>query len=307
MRHDPVMPHVTTLLDQQTMFTVTRRPFGQARLANVHNVDYSPDMSPVGQGTQVVGRVAQVLAAISTSAGQAPRTVDIVERTGLSRPTVHRLLTSLQELGYVDRDETSGRWHLGPEIYILGTVAAQRYAVPHVARRLVAELAAATGESAFLSVRRGDEFVCLVREEGSFPLRSLVLQEGVRVPLGVSAGGVALLAYQTNDYINAYLKRMNLESNWGPQFSADAIRERVREARELGYSVNPGLMVEGSYGMAAAVVTSGEPAKWVLTITGVESRFRPDRQPELGATLLKFAHRLSRVVGGTGTGATAAP
>lgn len=255
----------------------------------------------------MVGRVAQVLATISTSAGRAPRTVDIVERTGLSRPTVHRLLTSLQELGYVDRDETTARWHLGPEIYILGTVAAQRYAVPHQARRLVAELAAATGESAFLSVRRGDEFVCLVREEGSFPLRSLVLQEGVRVPLGVSAGGVALLAYQTDDYISAYLERMSLESNWGPQFSATAIRDRVREARELGYSINPGLMVEGSYGMAAAVVTSGEPAKWVLTITGVESRFRADRQPELGATLLKFAHRLSRMTGAAGTGAAGAP
>ncbi|MET8978143.1 IclR family transcriptional regulator [Streptomyces sp. NPDC004539] len=254
-----------------------------------------------------MARVAQVLTAISTSGSQAPRTVDVVERTGLSRPTVHRLLTSLQELGYVDRDEADGRWHLGPELYIMGRVAARRYAMSYAARRLVAELAEATGESAFLSVRRGDELVCLLREEGSFPSRSLVLQEGVRVPLGVSAGGVALLAYQTDDYIDRYLERADLASALGPQFSAASIRERVHETRESGYSINPGLIVQGNYGMAAAVVSSTEPANWVLTITGVEPRFSPDRQRELGTTLLKFAHRLSKATRGTRAGSVKVP
>lgn len=247
-------------------------------------------------------RVAQILATLSKVTGEAPRTADIVNLTGLSRPTVHRLLTALHELGYVDRDEATARWRLGPEMYILGSVAAQRYAVSPVARKLVAELSKATGESAFLAVRRDDELVCLVREEGNPSLRTSILQVGVRFPLGVSAGGVALLAYQTNEFIEEYLERSNLEVEWGPQFSAAKIREGVREARDLGYCVNPGLMIEGVFGMAAAVVTSGEPAKWVLSITGVESRFRRDRQPELGATLLKYAHRLSRAAGGLGAG-----
>ena len=55
-------------------------------------------------------------------------------------------------------------------------------------------LAVRTEESAFLSVRRGDETVCLIREDGAFPIRSFVLSEGVRFPLGVASAGLAILA-----------------------------------------------------------------------------------------------------------------
>ncbi|MDR6989201.1 DNA-binding IclR family transcriptional regulator [Paenarthrobacter nitroguajacolicus] len=229
--------------------------------------------------------------------------MEIVERTGLTRSTVHRLLTTLQELGYLDRDESTTRWYLGPELHILGTVAAQRYAVSSVARRIVAELAASTGETALLSMRRADEVVYLVRTEGNFPLRSSVLQEGVRLPLGVSAGGLALLAYQKDEFIHRYLQELDLESKWGPQYTAASIFDRVRRTREMGYAINPGVDVKGSFGMAAAAVATGEPTRFALTITGVESRFKPERQRELGKVLLSFAHKLAQIAATTRGGA----
>lgn len=82
----------------------------------------------------------------------------------------------------------------------------------------------------------------------------------------------------------------------GPQpecHAAAELRRRIGLTRELGYSVNPGLVVEGSWGMAAAVFNrNGDPA-WALSLTGVESRFREDRRPELGALLLTEAHTLT--------------
>jgi DNA-binding IclR family transcriptional regulator len=57
--------------------------------------------------------------------------------------------------------------------------------------------------------------------------------------------------------------------------------------------VNPALIVEGSWGIAAAVFDrDGRPA-WALSLTGVETRFKPQRLPELGALLLEHAHLLS--------------
>ena len=53
----------------------------------------------------------------------------------------------------------------------------------------------ATGESAFYSARRGNETVCLLREDGSFPIRSHVLHEGIRFPLGVASAGQVILAF----------------------------------------------------------------------------------------------------------------
>lgn len=209
-------------------------------------------------------------------------------------PRAHRTLTALADEGYVDRDRRSGQWHLGPELYLLGEVAAKRYDVTGQARSSVHRLAAATGESAFFSARRGDETVCLLREDGSLPLRSFVLYEGARFPLGVVSAGQVILAMLPDQEIDAYLEVTGLTKQWGPAHAPGEIRRRIGLTRELGYSVNPGLVVEGSWGMAAAVFNrNGDPA-WALTLTGVESRFRENRRPELGALLLKEAHTLTQ-------------
>jgi DNA-binding IclR family transcriptional regulator len=241
----------------------------------------------------VVGRVAGVLRALSATQADGASTSDIARATGLARPTVHRLLSDLAHEGYVDRDRRSGRWYLGPELYLLGEVAAQRYDVTGHARATVRRLATATGESAFFSARRGDETVCLLREDGSFPLRSFVLYEGARFPLGVVSAGLVILAMLPDREIDEYLLRTDLTRQWGLTHAASAVRERIALTRELGYSVNPGLVVEGSWGMAAAVFNRNGAPAWAVTLTGVDSRFRDDRRPELGQLLLTEAHALT--------------
>ena len=66
----------------------------------------------------------------------------------------------------------------------MGTVAAERFDVTRYARDVAESLAEATGESAFFSARRQSETICLVRVEGSFPIRSFVLVRRCPVPAG---------------------------------------------------------------------------------------------------------------------------
>lgn len=253
----------------------------------VHNME-------MAVGAQLVGRVAAVLRSVSTAMPGGAGTGAVASATGLTRPTVHRILTSLAEDGFLDQDPATGRWFLGPELYLLGAVAAERYDVSAPAREAVRVLAERTGESAFLSVRRGDETVCLLREDGAFPIRSHVLYEGIRFPLGVASAGLAVLAYLPDHAVDRYLASVDLESRFGPAHSPAAIRERIASTRETGWALNPGLIVEGSWGMAAAVFDAAGAPAWALSLTGVEARFARDRRADLGRLLLDQAHRLSR-------------
>ncbi len=256
------------------------------------------DMQHTTPGAQVVGRIAAVLRAVSTTMPEGAGTSAIARAAHVERPTAHRLLTALAAEGFVDRDQRSGRWLLGPELYLLGAVAADRYDVTEVAGEHVDALAAATGESAFFSVRRGEETVCLLRSEGSFPIRSFVLYEGKRFPLGVASAGLAILSFLPADAVDRYLAGAGLERDFGETHSDAAVRERIAETRRTGYAVNPGLIVEGSWGMGAAVFgPSGQPA-WALSLTGIEPRFAPERRPELGRLLLEHAHRLTERLAG---------
>lgn len=241
----------------------------------------------------VIARAGALLRAVGASDPAGESTTHLAKAAGLARPTAHRLLTALSQEGLIDRDAETGRWALGPELYLLGAGAANRYDITGRARDIVDHLARETGESAFLSARRGDETVCVLSQEGSFPLRSHVLHEGIRFPLGVASAGLAILSHMPGREVDDYLSRADLDTGWGPVHSAEAIRARIASTLQTGYAVNPALIVEGSWGVGAAVFDrSGRPA-WALSLTGVETRFRRERLPDLGTALLNAAHALS--------------
>jgi DNA-binding IclR family transcriptional regulator len=94
--------------------------------------------------------------------------------------------------------------------------------------------------------------------------------------------------------VDAYLERHpELSGRWGRTHAAAPLRRRLVETKERGYAVNPGLIVEGSWGMGAAVFDRSGRPEWALSLTGVEFRFGPDRIAELGRTLMAHAHQLS--------------
>lgn len=252
------------------------------------------------KGTQVVARVAAILQSVAASA-TPESTAAIALHTGLTRPTAHRLLTALAEEGLVDRTE-DGHWALGPELHILGAVAAQRFPAQELATPCLQRLAEATGESAFFSARRGHEVICLARVEGSFPVRSHVLYEGLRLPLGVASAGLAILGHLPPDQLEAALADTRAErQRLGAQHDDAHVRRLVAHVREQGWSLNPGRIVEGSWGMAAAVFDASGQPRYALSLTGIEPRFRAERRPQLGAALLNQAHKLSTALR---TGAT---
>lgn len=245
-------------------------------------------------GTQVVHRVAQLLRAVAARE-EGSSVAELATTTGLTRPTVHRLLTGLATEGLVDRSADTGAWQLGPELYVLGAIAAHRYPIRELAAPALRRLAEATGESAFLSARRGLETVCLARVEGAFPIRSHVLYEGLRLPLGVASAGLAILAHLSDaDVERIITATADVRSSWGHRHTPERIRELIADVRRRGFAVNPGLIVKGSWGMAAAVFDATGAPVYALSLTGIESRFGDDRQQRLGRALLVEAHRLSQ-------------
>lgn len=244
-------------------------------------------------GAPVITRVAAILRAVG-SAADGVTTTALARATDIPRATVHRMLTALAEQGLVDRATDTGRWFLGPEIYLLGSVASSRYDAVPVADDILRALARDTGESAFLSTRRGDESVCVSDAEGSFPLRSHVLYPGKRFPLGVASAGLVMLAHLPDAEVQDYLDRADLQKAWGKGHSRAAVEERIRQTRITGYSVNPGLVVEGSWGIGAAVFNALDQPQWALSLTGVAARFADGRTEALGETLLRAAHALTQ-------------
>lgn len=248
----------------------------------------------------VVGRTAALLRAVANAEPNGVRTSHAADAVGVPRATAHRLLVSMAKEGLVDRSD-GGLWFVGAELFLLGLGAAPRYDLRNFAQPMLRKLAIATGESASLSVRRGNETVCLLHEEGTFPLRSHVLHEGIRFPLGVASAGIAILAFLEDAERDDYLRHANLAATWGEAHSSEAVVRRLAVTRRDGYSCNPGLIIHGSWGMAAAVFDHDERPVAAVSLTGIESRFAPERRGKLGAQLLQAGRELSLQFRGSAT------
>lgn len=83
-----------------------------------------------------------------------------------------------------------------------------------------------------------------------------------------------ILAHLPDPHVETYLAAAELHTTYGPDHSPEAVRQRIALTRWHGYGTNPGLIVTGSWGMAAAVFGLDRSPVGALSITGVEHRVR---------------------------------
>ena len=130
-------------------------------------------------GVGVLDKAMAVLAAIE----RAPRSLaELVDATGYSRATTHRLARALEVHGLVRRT-VDGRFAVGPRL--------DAAALPELARPALEALSHATGESVQLYVRRGDRRLCVAALESPNELRTIV-PVGAWLPLDRGSAGKVL-------------------------------------------------------------------------------------------------------------------
>lgn len=138
-----------------------------------------------------VGVVNKSLHLVQVIAERPASLAELVERTGMSRATVHRLAVALEAHGLLRRT-AGGRFALGLHLVALGRAATEQYPLAEAATPALEQLREATGESVQLYVRDGDRRVCIAALESPHGLRTIV-PVGAALPLEVGSAGRALL------------------------------------------------------------------------------------------------------------------
>lgn len=241
-------------------------------------------------GSQSVDRALGLLSMVGRHADRGVSLTDLVEESGLNKPTCRRLLLALIRAGMVDQDPESRRYYLGEEAYVIGSLASRRFGLLQISMESLLRLSKKTEDSSFLSVRRDMWSVCLYREEGTYPVRTHALQAGFEHPLGVGAGSLAMLAALPDEEVEAVLAanaEVLLEKY--PMLPVDRIRQDVETTRRKGYALNPGLIFANSWGVGVVLKTPENRIAGALSIAAIDSRMQEARQGELAGYLLQEA------------------
>ncbi len=172
---------------------------------------------------------------------------ELVERTNLPKPTVHRMLQQLEAAGLLHRESDNRRYAVASRLRRLAENLLfndSRHGARHgVLRQLVNEI----GESCNLTALSGSDVVYLDRVETPAPLR-FYLQSGSRVPIHCSASGKLLLAHMSAIQRQRLLAHAPMEAFTAQTLTTQAqLEDEIREVARLGYALDreeflPGLL-----------------------------------------------------------------
>ncbi len=251
-------------------------------------------------GTQSLERAVNVLRAIASRGRHGVRLKEVAEISGLSVSTSFRMLQYLHKEGLLDKNEHASKYHLGPLLYELGLLARPRYSLSEICDQAMQNLAEKTQDTVYLSERSGLEAVCTLRKLGEYPVKVMPLDVGIRRPLGVGAGGLAILGAMPEDEAESIIQSIGNNIRHFGTLTPVSLRKLVQKTRSQGYSYLPGAT---PFTGAVGVAFPAENPLCAISISAIASRMNDKRQAKLAHTIqqeIKTIEEKLRTVRGLG-------
>jgi DNA-binding IclR family transcriptional regulator len=235
-------------------------------------------------GVGVLDKAVSVLDALESGPAALGH---LVQTTGLTRPTAHRIAVALERHRLITRD-TQGRFVLGPRIAELATAAGEDRLLA-VAQPVLTQLRDTTGESAQLYRRQGDWRVCVAAAERASGLRDTV-PVGAALPMTAGSGAQVLLAWEDSGRLHGALR--------GARFTATALAQ----VRRRGWAASAAEREPGVASVSAPVRGASGKIVAAVSVSGpIERLTRSPGRLHAGA-VVSAGERISDVLRRSGLG-----
>lgn len=224
---------------------------------------------PVG-ATGATFEVVEALATVDRAG-----VTELAEELGRSKGSVHDHLATLEQLGYVAKDD--GEYRLGLRFLELGTGVRRREKLYRVGRDEVERLAASSGETASLVVEEAGEAVFLYRAGDD---ADATLRDGSRVPLYACAAGKAILANRPPAAVRMALRGDVTGATERTLVDEDELRRELQTVRDQGLAFDRGELDAERRSVAAPIVDDDGRAAGAVAVSGPTDRMSGKRLEE---------------------------
>ncbi|WP_243718500.1 IclR family transcriptional regulator [Actinomadura sp. 7K534] len=269
-----------------------------SRNATSRTVSASPAEEGEGQSRSIaaVERAMDVLLLFGRSGRPDLGVTEIATELGLTKAAVHRILTALRSRDLITVDTVTRRYALGHAAIALGRAYLARMDLRALAAPELRRLAQQLGETATLSIRRGDTRLYVDQVVPPHELR-VEVSLGIPYPLHAGSSSKAILAFLDEAEVGALLGRHGLEALTDRTIvDEERLRKELATIRKRGYASSQGERQEGTASIAAPVFDHDGRVIAALSVAGPLTRFRP-RLAECAPPLMEAAARVSGKLG----------
>ncbi len=244
-----------------------------------------------GNPIQVAGRTFFVLEYLALHGGADLS--DITKASGLNKSTVHRILQSLQYMGYVHQKRSGGIYEASFKIVELADAVRERVDVIGLVRPYLRELKDRSGETVHFVKREGAEAVYIDKVESYQNAVQMVSRIGNHIPVFCSAVGKAIAATLPDYEVEEIWKASPVTKRTANTITdLESFCAELEEIRKRGYAVDDEENEPGIRCVAAAVSIAGAPAEYAFSISAPADRMDEDRVRELSEMVLRAQKKI---------------
>ncbi|MGD9958370.1 IclR family transcriptional regulator [Nocardioides sp.] len=240
-------------------------------------------------GVRAVTRAARIITALA----EHPFPLGIVELATfvqLSPASVHRILATLVNVGWVEQNSRTAKYRLGMHAIGVGMVGSVTNPVLHDGRLYLSRLAEWSGYDAVLSTLVGVKTVQLARVAGAHT-EMIEFEAGRPQPAHAMADGKLLLSYLSEEDARYFYEVEGLRQ-YTEQTITDPIQmeRELRQVRKQGYALDNFERFEKGRGIAVPVLDAdGRPIAAMLCL----GRIDPKQDTEIVQQMMSLAREMS--------------
>lgn len=247
------------------------------------------------KGSNPLRRAATVLDAVAV-ASSGLTLQDISNAAQIPVSSAHRIANSLVDIGYLETAANRKVYLIGSRMRRLLNISFGDSSVEKVASPLLLNLANKFGQVAFICRLVAGK---IKLEAFAFPEEApySLIHPGYEFPFHATASGKAMLAFQSDEFIENVLSQDMQRYQIGTLVERDELEGQIRAIRAKGYAVNNMELDPGVFALAAPVTFEFGSVFLTVGIVGMQIRiFEQFDEDQLATTVQGTAERLSNLL-----------
>jgi len=222
---------------------------------------------------------------------------DLAHQLHLDRSTTYRILLSLEQAGFVEKDEASGTYSLGLAAFEIGNAYLMQTDLIQVSKPIMTDLASRVRETVHLAVLSEIEIVYVDKVDSPRAL-GVISKIGQRGPLHCTALGKTLLAFQQEDEQSKIIQKIRMTAFTSRTIiSKEKLIQELRTVKEQGYALDRREIEEDVECIGAPILNHLGNVVAALSISGPQRKIGTPREKQFIQDVVRAAALISSKMG----------
>ncbi|HSB65707.1 MAG TPA: IclR family transcriptional regulator [Anaerolineales bacterium] len=248
----------------------------------------------MSESVRAVDRALDVLMCFSSQTPELTMT-QIAEQVGIHKSTAHRLLATLENKRFIQRDPTTGIYRLGIRLLQMAYLTIEHNDLRRLAAPFMHQLCDMYEENIDLTVLDDTDVVFINILEGPKRVK-LAAAIGQRLPAFATASGKAILGFMPAKTVRGILDRGMPQLTPYTLSAPDVLLKDLNSVKESGFALSEQELEEQINAVAAPIFNQEQHPIASIAVAGPAYRLTRQKMNEIGPNLVATAQAISREI-----------